>query len=188
MNRLPAAWNRVSVGLIGLVLIVAGLAGIFSQVRVEPVSGWLARLDASKVDRAADAKWWTWILFGLIVLGVLWGFRLLATLVRPQAVADLVLDGSAQGGRITIAPGVIATAVAAELAGNTLFDDVAVKALDDRGAKIVRITVTAPPSRPYDELTAALDVAVQQIRAAFPDSGLHVQAMIHLVPPSGSSR
>ncbi|AVL99322.1 hypothetical protein C6V83_02430 [Gordonia iterans] len=183
MNRLPAAWNRISVGLVGIVLVVAGLALIFSQVNAGAPSRWVDRIDPEKVRHAADAGWWTWILIGVVVLAVLWGMKLLLTLVRPQAVDVLVLDGSGEGGRMTVAPGLIAGAVAAELAANPLFDDVSVKALDDRGAKILRITVTAPPTRSYDEITEALSGSVEQIREAVAGSGLHVQAMIDLVPP-----
>ncbi|GAA3947670.1 hypothetical protein [Gordonia caeni] len=184
MNRLPAAWNRVSVGLIGLLLICLGLAGIFAQTGVEPVAGWIARIDPDKISRGADAGWWTWVLVGVALLAVIWAVRLLATMVRPQAAADLVLDGSAEGGRMTIAPGLIATAVADELSGSTLLDDVAVKAIDDRGSTILRISVTAPAHRSYDEIEGLLADTVEQVRTAFDGSGLHVQAMVELASPN----
>lgn len=188
MNRVPAAWNRVSVGLIGLALICLGLAGIFAQTDVEPVSGWIDRIDPDKVSRGADAGWWTWVLVGVVVLAVIWAVRLLATMVRPQAASDLVLDGSAEGGRMTIAPGLIATAVADELSGSTLLDDVSVKAIDDRGTTILRISVTAPAQRSYDQIDELLADAVEQVRSAVDGSGLHVQAMVELAPLSAGRR
>lgn len=186
MNRLPAAWNRISVGLIGVILLVAGLALIASQVNVGAPSRWVDRIDPDKVSHVADASWWTLVLVGVVVIALLWGLRLLRTLVRPQSVDILVLEGSHEGGSMTIAPGVIASAVATELSVNPLFDDVSVKAIDDRGAKILRICVVAPPTRSYEEITEALIASVEEIRAAVDSSGLHVQAMIELASPEAS--
>ncbi|MEZ5212480.1 MULTISPECIES: hypothetical protein [unclassified Gordonia (in: high G+C Gram-positive bacteria)] len=183
MNRLPAAWNRLSVGLVGLLLVVVGLALLFSQVTIHPLSDWDERIDSDAIDRAAHQDWWTWVLVGIVALAVLWGFRLLATLIRPQAVERLVLDGSEEGGRMTIPPGLIASAVSDDLKADPLFEDVSVKALDDRGAKLIRIVVTAPAHRTYDEVSAALAVATEQIEAAVGDTELHVQTMVQFAPP-----
>lgn len=180
MNRLPAAWNRISVGIVGLLLVLLGLALLFSQVSVQPVSTWVGNVDSGRIHHAADSEWWTWVLVGIVVLAALWGFRLLATLVRPQAVQRLLLDGSGSDGRMMIAPGVIASAVAAQLGEDRRFDEVSVKAIDDRGVKILRIVVTAAPTRSYDELQAALGSVVDQIDAATPESELHVQTLIQL--------
>lgn len=185
MNRLPAAWNRVSVGLIGLLLICLGLAGIFAQTSVAPFSDWIARIDPDKVSRGADADWWTWVLVGVAVVSLVWGLRLLATLIRPQAADDLVLDGSAEGGRMIVAPGLIATAVADELSGSTLLGDVSVKAIDDRGTTILRISVTAPAHRSYEEIDDLLAGTVEQVRTAVDGSGMQVQALVHLEPAGG---
>ncbi|MFT3660440.1 MAG: hypothetical protein QM809_03315 [Gordonia sp. (in: high G+C Gram-positive bacteria)] len=183
MNRLPAAWNRISVGLIGAVLIVVGLGLVFSQVDAGPPARWVHRIDPDTVREAADAHWWTWVLVGIVALAVLWGLRLLATLVRPHAVDTLVLDGSDAGGRMTVAPGLIAQAVETELAEHRLFSDVSAKAIDDRGAKILRIVVTAPPTHSYDEIAEVLARSIEQVREAVDGADLHVQAMIDLVPP-----
>lgn len=188
MNRLPAAWNRLSVGLIGLVLICLGLAGILTQIGVDPVATWVGRIDPDKVSRGADAGWWTWVLVGVAVVAVAWALRLIATMIRPQAASDLVLDGSAEGGRMTIAPGLLATAVADELSGSTLLDDVSVKAIDDRGTSILRIVVSAPAHRSYEEIDDLLAETVDQVRTAVAGSGMHVQAMIELAPLTAGRR
>ncbi|MFZ2510024.1 MAG: hypothetical protein WAW85_02890 [Gordonia sp. (in: high G+C Gram-positive bacteria)] len=180
MNAIPAAWNRISVGVVGLLLVLVGLALLFSQIQVGPVSDWVGNIDSGKVDDAVDSDWWTWVLVGVVVVAALWGFRLLATLIRPQAAPRLLLDGSGPDGRLVIAPGVIASAVAAQLGEHRCFDEVSVKAIDDRGVKLLRIVVTADPNRSYEDLTAVLGDVIDQILAAIPDSGLHVQTLIHL--------
>ncbi|MFT4088339.1 MAG: hypothetical protein QM658_14535 [Gordonia sp. (in: high G+C Gram-positive bacteria)] len=183
MNSGRVAWHRITVGLIGVILVVVGVAGVFSQVHVQPFSGWIAKVDTGKVDHAADAGWWTWILVAVVLVALVWGVRLLAVLVRPHAVDELVLDGSDSTGRMTIAPGLIADAVQSDLAARPEFDSVSAKALDDRGASIIRIVVTASPDRDYDELSAVLAESVADVRAAVDGSDVHVQAMINLAAP-----
>ena len=65
MNRLPAAWNRISVGIVGLLLVLLGLALLFSQVSVQPVSTWVGNVDSGRIHHAADSEWWTWVLVGI---------------------------------------------------------------------------------------------------------------------------
>ena len=79
---------------------------------------------------------------------------------------------------------VIANAVAADLAGHTMFDDVSAKALDDRGRKLIRVTVTAPPTYSYDDVAAVLGPEIEPIRAAVDGSDVHVQGLVHFETPT----
>ncbi|GAC66460.1 hypothetical protein [Gordonia soli] len=180
MNRLPAALHRISVGLIGLLLLVVGIGAILWRAGVEPVVGWIDRFDADAPRRIVETDWWAAVLVGVVLIATLWGWRLIVSRIRPGRVADLVLDGSDGDGAMTIAPKLIAAAVADDLRKNTIFDRVAATATDDRGRKIIRLTVTAPPTHSYPEIAAMVGDAVEDIRTAVDGSDVHVQALVHL--------
>ncbi|WP_439029291.1 hypothetical protein [Gordonia terrae] len=180
MNRLPATAHRLSVGLVALVLIAVGGAAVAWRVGADPVAGWVERFDERAALDAAQASWWTWVLAGMTVIAVGWGLLLLATNIRPRAVDDALLDGSDATGTLTVAPKVIASAAATELAGNPLFQKVTAKAIDDRSRSIIRLEVSAKPNRSFDEVTAPVSDTVAAIRTALGQSGVDVQAFVHL--------
>lgn len=180
MNRLPATAHRLSVGLVALLLIAVGAAAVAWRIDAQPVAGWVDRLDERAALDAAQASWWVWVLAGVTVVAIGWGLLLVATNVRPRAVDDALLDGSDQTGALTVAPKLIAIAAATELAGNPLFQKVTAKAIDDRSRSIIRLEVSATPNRSFDEVTAPVAETVAAIRTALGESGVHVQALIHL--------
>ncbi len=180
MNRLPATAHRLSVGLVALLLIAVGAAAVAWRIDAQPVAGWVDRVDERAALEAAQASWWVWVLAGVTVMAIGWGLLLLATNVRPRAVGDALLDGSDQTGALTVAPKLIANAAATELAGNPLFQKVTAKAIDDRSRSIIRLEVSATPNRSFDEVTAPVAETVAAIRTALGESGVHVQALIHL--------
>ncbi|WAC56157.1 hypothetical protein [Gordonia sp. SL306] len=182
MNRGPAAWHRLTVGLFGVVFLVVGLGAILWRTDVTPVRDRIERIDEGWVARFADTGWWPVVLIGLALLAVIWGWRLIAATIRPGKVDDLVLQGSDQSGSLTVAPKLIAGAVADELASDPRVDRAVAKATDDRGRKIIRLTVTATPTHSYAEIAGSVGEAVEDIREALDGADIHVQALVHLEP------
>ncbi|GEE00676.1 hypothetical protein nbrc107696_11220 [Gordonia spumicola] len=186
MNRAPASLHRLSTALIALVLLALGGAALASRLGVRPISEWVDRFDASSIGRFADSGWWAAALGGVVVLSLIWGLSLIGSTLRPRAVDDLELDGSDQSGELVIAPKLIATAVADELSGDTMFQKVSARALDDRSRKIIRLEVTARPDRSYAEIVDRVGRATDQIREAVAGADVHVQAFIHLEKPTSA--
>lgn len=184
MNRGPAALNRLSVGLIGLICVVIGAGAIAEHTDITPISTWLHRVDTGAISRFANSDWWVLVLLGVAVVSLIWGWSLIATVIRPGKVDDVTLAGSGSDGAMTIAPKTIASAVEDELGEQTMFSNVSAKATDDRGRTIIRVGVTARPTYSYAEIAGVLGPVVQQIRAALPDSDVHVQALVRLENPS----
>lgn len=184
MNRGPAILQRLTVGLVGLVCLAVGLAAIGWQTDIEPVHGWVDDLDPTWATTAVAASWWPAVLAGIVVVGLVWGWSLLATAVRPGKVDDLVLGGSGAEGSLMVPPKLIASAVAEELSAHTMFDQASAKATDDRGRSMIRIEVTAPPRYSYDEIAAVLGPVVANIRNAVDGADIHVQALVHLRTPA----
>ncbi|MAU84076.1 alkaline shock response membrane anchor protein AmaP [Gordonia sp. Z-3] len=184
MNRRPAVWHRLTVAVIGALLVAVGAGALLWRAEVGPVRDWIDRIDAGWAARTAETAWWPAILGAVAIVAALWGLRLLTATVRPGKVDDLVLDGSNRSGVLTVPPKLVATAVGAQLAANPLLDGAKATATDDRGRKIIRLTVTAQPTRSYDELAGVVGDAVDEIRDALEGAQVHVQAFIHLEPHS----
>ncbi|MCF8589030.1 hypothetical protein [Gordonia liuliyuniae] len=188
MNRLPAAVHRSTTALLGLVLLVVGAAAIAWNLGVQPVVDWVERIDNDAVGSFADSGWWTLVLAGIVLLTLVWAVPLIVSAVRPGTVDDLELDGSDETGAMSIAPKLIAAAVADELDGEPMFTSVSARALDDRSRRIIRLEATASPERTYPEIAAKVGVVTDQIRDAVDGTDVHVQAFVHLEPRKVPSR
>ncbi|MFW0785095.1 hypothetical protein AAFP35_11275 [Gordonia sp. CPCC 206044] len=183
MNHGPAAVHRITVGLIGVMLLVVGAGAIAWRAGAEPIVGWIDRVDGDAIVRFADGPWWPVVLVAIVVVALVWGTRLVTASIAPGSVDDLILDGSGADGALTVPPKLIAGAVAEDLKGHTMFDRVAVKALDDRNRKIIRLTVTTRPTRSYAEIAKVVGDATDAVRTAVDGSDIHVQALVHLENP-----
>lgn len=182
MNRLPAAVHRFTTALIGLVLLVVGLAALAWNLEVQPFVDWMNNIDTGAVGRFADSGWWTLVLAGIVLITLLWAIPLIVSSLRPGKIDDVELDGSGETGTMTVAPKLIAAAAADELSGDTTFTSVSARALNDRARSIIRLEVTARPDHPYPEIADKVGVVTDQIREAIGGSDVHVQAFVHLEP------
>lgn len=180
MNRAPAALHRISVGLLGLAALVVGLGAVLWKLDVNPIQTWVDRIDEGWAARAADAAWWPAILAGVLLVALVWGWKLITTAIAPGRPGTLTLEGSDDSGSLTVAPKLIAAAVAEELSASPVLDKATAKATDDRGRMIIRLTAVAAPTHSYAEVADVVGDAVADIRRAVGDSGLHVQALVHL--------
>ncbi|MGV9713570.1 hypothetical protein ACWDTI_23245 [Gordonia sp. NPDC003424] len=185
MNRGPAALLRITVALVGIVLVVVGIAAILWKLGVDPVQTWVDRIDQRAGARLADTDWWPVVLIGIALVTLIWGWRLIATVIRPGKAEDLVLAGSGAEGEMTVAPKLIADAVGDELARAPILHRVTSKATDDRGRTIIRLTVTAAPTHSFAELASVVGDAVEDVREALDGSDIHVQALVHLESRAG---
>ena len=183
MNRGPASFHRITAGLIGLICLVIGVGALLWKFDVPRIREWSDHLDSGWPARLDGTDWWTVALIVIVVVGLIWGWSLIASAIRPGKVDDLELAGSNDDGELVVAPKLIANAVADDLAGNTMFSDVSAKAVDDRGRKLIRVTVTAPPTYSYDDVAAVLGPEIELIRSAVASSDVHVQGLVHLENP-----
>lgn len=182
MNRGPALLHRVSLGLVGIASLVVAAAMILSRYSVQPVSGWVDRIDTVAVADAVGAGWFSAVIVAVALVALCWGWRLIRTTISPQRPDKLALAGSDAEGTLTVPLKQIAAAVEAGLTSQIMLRDLRVQAIDDRGSKIIRIIVQARPERSYDEIVAVLAPSINDLRDALEDSDVHVQALIHLDP------
>lgn len=180
MNHGPAAGHRFTVGLIGALLVAAGAAAIGWRLEVDSIRQLVNRIDFDAPQRAADGRWWPAVLAAVAIIALLWGTSLVVTALRTGKIDDIQLTGSDSGGSLTIPPKLLASSVADDLRGHRMFDRVKAVATDDRGRKLVRITVTAQPHHTYDEIAAVVEDSVELIRTAVDGADLRVQALLHM--------
>lgn len=185
MNRRPAALLRITVALVAILLLVIGIGAILWKLGVDPVQTWINRIDQRAGARATEQSWWPAVLVAVALVALVWGWWLISTVIRPGRADDVDLAGSGTEGDMTVAPKLIAEAVGADLATAPELDRVVAKATDDRGRTIIRVTVTAAPTRSYSEIASVVGDAVDHVREALAGSAAHVQAMVHLESRAG---
>ncbi|MGW0037383.1 hypothetical protein [Gordonia sp. NPDC003376] len=183
MNRGPVALHRFTTAVIGLLCLVVGLGAIAHETGIAPVTDWEDRLDASWATTAIDASWWWAVLLGLVVVGLVWGTLLIATVWRPGK-ADAVTIPSPTPGQITLPPKLIAASITESLSAKPMFGEASATAVDDRGRRLIRIEVTATPGHSYDEVAAALAPALRNVRRAVEGTDIGIQALVHLEQPT----
>ncbi|PVY30089.1 hypothetical protein C7458_105336 [Williamsia muralis] len=180
MNHGPAVGHRFTVGLIGILLVAAGVAAIGWRLEIDSIRQLVSRIDLDAPQRAADGRWWPAMLAVFAIIALLWGASLVLTAVRTGKIDDIRLTGSDSGGSLTIPPKLLASSVADDLRGQRMLDRVKAVATDDRGRKLIRITVTAQPHCSYDEIAAVVEDSVESIRVAVDGADLRVQALLHM--------
>ncbi|MBM7366143.1 hypothetical protein [Gordonia hydrophobica] len=179
MNRGAAALHRLSIALIGALCVVIAVAVVLTRFAVDPVSRWVSRIDTDAVADTTGATWFTAVIAAVVLVALYWAWRLIRTTVAPHRPDVLTLPDSGPEGTLTVPLQEVARAVEEKLSSQTVLRQVRVQAVDDRGAKIVRIVVEARPERSYDEIIAILADPIESLREAFAGTDVHVQAMVH---------
>ncbi|WP_026918073.1 hypothetical protein [Gordonia shandongensis] len=180
MNRGAAALHRLSLGLIGVIALVVAVAIVLVRLSVDPVADWVARLDTARIADTVGEDWFAAVIAGVAVIALYWGWRLIRTTIAPRRPDVLTIGGSGPEGSMTIPLKQVARAVEGELTAQTILRDVRVQAIDDRGSKMILVSVAARPERSYDEVVGALASSLDDLRSAFDGTDVHVRALIHL--------
>lgn len=181
MNHGSAALHRISVGLFGVLCLALAVAVAAFRFTVDPVSDWISRLDTAAISDTAAQTWFAAVLAAVALVAAYWGWRLIRTTIAPRRPEQpLSIAGSGPEGTMSIPLQQVAQAVQEQLSTQTMFRKVAAQALDDRDRRIIAITVDSRPDRTYDQIVAAVEPAIDDLRTAFDGSDVHVQVMVHL--------
>jgi len=169
MRRSILAFDRVVVLLLGLVLVVVGVAAVGWQVGflsdVWPDVPSSVDVDTGRVTDASSYAVLAGVVGGaLVVIGLWW---LLAHVPR-RAVGSLRLPSGPVSGRLVVEPG-----PAVETAAEVLADDPAIRSargavLADRGELVVRLRATVDPDSDLDAVVAACDGVLADLARVLP--------------------
>ncbi|MCY7400469.1 MAG: hypothetical protein LH477_05830 [Nocardioides sp.] len=145
MSRSVVVTDRVMAVVLGLVLVLAGLAlGGWYLV----AQGWVTvpvtaadELSTAPVQSAATAAWWPWALGVAGLVLTLLGLRWLTAHLPDRGVGRLRLSGTGAEGRLEVDAGAVASAAAASLEQVPGARSARGRVLRDRGS-------SSPPSAP----------------------------------------
>jgi hypothetical protein len=169
MRRSILAFDRVLVLLLGLVLIVAGVAAVGWQMGfladVWPDVPSSVDVDTSRVTDASSYAVLAGVVgVALVVIGLWW---LLAHLPR-RAVGSLALPPGAVSGRLVVEPGPAVATAAAVLADDPLIRSARGAVLADRGELVVRLRATVDPDSDLEAVVAACDGVLADLARVLP--------------------
>ena len=169
MRRSILAFDRVLVVLLGLVLIVLGVAAVGWQAGFLG-SVWADVPDEISVDSTTVTEASSFAVVAgvvgaaLIVVGLCW---LVAHLPR-RSVGSLRLPSGEQPGRLVVDPGPAVATAAEVLADDPLIRSAKGAVLADRGENVVRLRATVDPEADLGEVVAACDRVLADLAHVLP--------------------
>jgi hypothetical protein len=120
MNR-TARGNRIGLAIVGLILLLAGVAALLRALNVMP--GILGSPDAPVTeeplrDFAADQPWFWWLLAIVLIVIALLALRWLGVQARTDTVRELRLESDPRHGSTMMAAGAATGALEDDLASS----------------------------------------------------------------------
>lgn len=169
MRRSILAFDRVLLLLLGLVLVVLGVAAVGWQVGfladVWPDVPSSVEVDTGQVTGASSYAVLAGVVgVALVVIGLWW---LLAHLPR-RTVGSLRLPDGEQSGRLVVDPGPAVATAAEVLAEDTLIRSARGAVLADRGELVVRLRATVDPDSDLDAVVSACDRVLADLAHVLP--------------------
>ncbi len=162
--------DRVIAGLVGLVLLGAGLWALGYRLGQRTATDAGHRVSTAKIVDLPDQRWWPAVTGAagvLLVLGSLW---LLLRHVRITGSTTVLTDG---GGTVDL--GRIADAVAADLGRSPLIRRARAATAIANGRPVIRVSASAAPGAGTEDLAALAAAARDEVAAATnPDVDLQV--------------
>ncbi|MEJ4096739.1 hypothetical protein [Corynebacterium bovis] len=180
MSHGKAFLNRFLVFLLFLVLAFLALWGIGLQID----NPW-----AQKVGGYANKDFWRdlpgqsnyeAVVIGIGVVALILGLVFIIMNIERRRVGGQIAPASTATGVISVHPGDVAAAVAdsfRQLEGVRTSDH---RAVDDRGTKVISVTVNAPAETDMNDLAAACRQARRDIRDALPGQDIRPRFIIQL--------
>lgn len=164
MSRKAIAVDRVAVLLLGLLLIVVGLAGIAwwaGQLPGDPAS-----VDAGGVVSATASAWWPWAVGAAGVVLALLALRWLFAHVPHQGVKRLTLPGSGRTGRLQVQTDAVTDAASRVMQSAPGIRSARSHTVTDRGQLVTVFDVTIEQDADLAAVAALGDATAADLRTA----------------------
>ncbi|WP_068275621.1 hypothetical protein [Aldersonia kunmingensis] len=182
MKPALAGFDRAVSAILGIALIAGGLLVIGWWAEIDPVRDLFGYADQEWYTAAPEQNWWPWALAAATLTGLALGGWLLLENVRPNRAGELELETGVEVGTATIETGPLAEATAAILSRSPEVEEATGIAIDDRGGRTVRITMTAKPDVPLEHLRRLAEEARADITRAIESDELTTQFFVRYLP------
>lgn len=186
MSRSVLALDRVVVLLLGLVLVVGGVAAVGWQTGLL-ADAWPDVPDEVQVDTTTltDAPAFAWLAgavgAALVILGTWW---LLAHLPR-RSVGPLRLPAGEQPGRLVVEPGPAVTTAADVLSEDPTIRSARGAVVTDRGMQVVRLRATVNPDVDLHAAVGACDRVLADLARVLPADQLRSRVELSVLRRGG---
>lgn len=185
MSRATIGLDRAAAIVVGLLLVLIGLAGIVWWIGF--FGPWPSRVDPRPVLDTSREPWWPWVAALVGVALILLGVRWLAGHLPSGRVSDVKLSGSGRQGRLTASVGPVASA-AAELLGQVPgVRSARGNITEDRGQLIANLTATIDPHVELQSVAAAADAISTELKQVLQRDDLYCRVQFKVAPRGGSS-
>ncbi|WP_071990759.1 hypothetical protein [Rhodococcus rhodnii] len=183
MSRRAAAFNRLVVLVLALVLLGAGAYAFAWYIGVPRIREWVGRYDREAVDAAATQSWWVWALAGTLAASLVLALAVLVvdlTRRRPESVTV----GDAADGSATLDLPALADGLAEQLRAYPGVRRVRAHAMVDRGLPTLELTVTADAEIDVVGFTSTAEAVARGSNVMLPGSRVATRVLLHLEPPT----
>jgi hypothetical protein len=168
MTRRLAAIDRTVTALVGLALVVGGIALL--DWRYRWVGTWDDRLSTARLDDVQSSAWWPWVFAAAgLVLGVVGLVWLLSHAPRPGERAVRLPDASDRTGSVRVDLHGVAQAVAADFASRTNVTHVKGTARQHGRTHVIELRGQLDPHVTGGDLASAAARCTHDVSDAFPD-------------------
>lgn len=162
MSRAVLAWDRTVTVVLGLALVVLGVAAALWWLGTFP--GWPTQLKTDQAQAWTTQPWWPWAVGVAGVVLILLGLRWLASHVPHRGVSHLKLSGSSRQGRLDAAVGPIAGAAADAFALTPGVRAAHGTIEQDRGQLVAKVRATIEQQADLGAIAAAADQVSGDLR------------------------
>ncbi len=186
MRRSTAVLDRLVAGLLGALLIVAGLLGIAAKYELMPFAAWTDGFRPSRLPGHVDQDWFTWALAVAAILGVVLALALFAANIDRRLTRTKIDENSDDTGEIRFHLADVADAVAKRLQSHDGIRRARGRAEVDRGSEAITINLDLAHDAEIASITRLCDETADDIDAALGDVDCGTRFLLHIGrPPNG---
>lgn len=186
MRRSTAILDRVVAGLLGAILLGAGLLGLAARFDVRPLSAWTDGLRPSRLPGHVAAEWFTWALAAAAILGVVLAVALLAANLDRRQTRTKIDEASDATGELRFHLADVAEAVAKHLQTAEGIRRARGRAEVDRGREVITITLDLSPDADFTAVRRLCEESTADVDAAIGDLDCGTRYLMRLDrPPNG---
>lgn len=179
MSKKLAAFDRILLGLLCIILIALGVWPILIKFNVEFAEYLAEWVDHDTWRTLSDNTWWVWALAGASTLLLIIGLWLVVVNLRQRRFNTVESAASNEQGAISASMNAIASAVAKDLDSLSGVERVDRLVAYDRARPTLQYTVVANPDTPLERLINAVETNERDFRDAFPDADLDTSYKLH---------